>query len=158
MATKRMIAVNVFEDEFVCELDWFGRCLWIGLILAADDQGRMQDNIAGIRSRVFPNDGEKKVSEEMVEIHLEKFTQAKKIVRYDSNDRHLIQLINWWKYQTLQYASESKYPAPKDWNDRMRYRVGDKIRQINWETAGGYPAGYFIPGYEEPDIEEQRIK
>lgn len=155
MANRRMIASDLFEDEFVGNLDYFGRLLWIGLFsTVADDQGRMIDSAALIRSKVFLYDS---VEDRQVESILQKVKDAGKIARYVAGNKHLIQIVKWWEYQTPAWASPSKYPAPQGWQDRAKYHApGNKIITANWDKIGGYVANY-VPGQDRP-IEEGDVK
>ena len=57
MANKRMTNGDMFEDEFFTSVSFFSRLLWIGIFTKeADDQGRLRDNSALIRSHIFPLD------------------------------------------------------------------------------------------------------
>ena len=155
MANRRMISGDLFEDDFITTLSYFERLVWIGLITTvADDQGRMMDNPALIRARVFLLDS---VQDSEVETALKKLASARKIDRYVSGNKRLIQIVNWWKYQTPAWASASKYPAPDKWTDRAKYHtVGNKIVVTNWDKVGGYVVGY-VPGLHS-GIEEGDVK
>jgi len=144
MANRRMIAGDLFEDEFIGSLNFLERLLWIGIITTvADDQGRMIDNPALIRSKVFLFD---KVMDCDIESTLRKINAANKIARYVVGNKSLIQIVNWWKYQTPAWASPSKYPAPEGWTDRAKYHAaGNKIITVNWDKIGGYVANYVAP-------------
>lgn len=137
MANRRMIASDIWRDEFFGGLDVTGRLLWIGLITTeADDQGRMVDNTKLIRSDIFPFDD---ISTADIENRLALFAQAGKALRYEADGKRLIQLINWWSYQTPSWASASKYKAPDGWIDREKYHgVGNKIESRNWDSKGGF--------------------
>lgn len=145
MANRRMISSDIFEDEFIGRLDYFGRLLWIGLISSvADDQGRMIDNPALIRSRVFLYDND--IHDEQVENLVSTLHQAGKIVRYVVGNKQLIQIVKWWKYQTPAWAMPSKYPAPIGWQDRAKYHTtGNKVIVLDWDKEGGYIANYIPP-------------
>jgi len=136
MSNRRMIASDIFEDEFFASLNYFERLLWIGLFtLMADDQGRMLDNPALMRSKIFPYD--EQITVEQVSDALHKMNGQ--ICRYRKDDKNLIQLVNWWRYQSPSWASASKYPAPEDWIDRMKYHAaGNKIISTNWDRQGGF--------------------
>jgi hypothetical protein len=144
MANRRMIASDIFEDDFIGGLSFFERLLWIGIITSvADDQGRMMDNPALIRSKVFLFDS---ILDSEVESALRKINAASKIVRYIVGNKALIQIVNWWKYQTPSWASPSKYPPPPEWTDRAKYHaVGNKVITCNWDNIGGYISGYIPP-------------
>jgi len=145
MANKRMINGHVWEDEFFLTLTIFERLLWIGVLTAAaDDQGRMMDSAAMIRSKVFPVDD---IALAEIESALQVFADAGKIVRYKREGKKAIQVLNWWKHQRPRWAGESPLPAPEGWVDRYRYQAaGGGIAELNWKEQGGYIDGY-IDGY-----------
>lgn len=139
MASKRMIASDIFEDEFYAGLTLLGRELWVGLIVRdADDQGRLQDNCELMKSHIFPYDH---ISPDDLAPILCEFEKAGKILRYVFNGKHLIQILNWWRYQTLTWANASKYPAPPGWTDRIKMHqpgVANKVMTVNWDAKGGF--------------------
>jgi len=133
-----MIASDIFNDEFFCELSQTERLLWIGIIAqCADDQGRLQDKPHMINSRIFPDDN---LPTEIIMAGLDKFSKTGKIVRYEIGDKRLIQIIKWWIYQTPGWASPSKYPAPDKWVDRVKVHVSGSVKVItrNWNMSGGF--------------------
>ena len=156
MANRRMINGEVWEDEFFTALPMFSRLLWIGLITAcADDQGRLKDNAALIRSNAFPLD-DIKVSD--IEAALKAYSEAGKIVRYVAKGKKVIQIINWWKHQTPMWVGKSILPAPDKWIDRERYHgTGNVLIKNNWDMPGGYIADYVasnIPLKDEDDVND----
>lgn len=165
MANRRMISGDVFEDDFFGTLNFLERLLWIGLITSvADDQGRMMDNTVQIKAKVFLFD---RVHDSQVETALAKCDAAGKIARYLGSGKLLIQIINWWKYQTPAWASPSKYPAPDGWIDRIKYHAtGNKILTSKWDSPGGYIPSYvanYLSNEDSPEhssedrpIEERR--
>ena len=138
MSNRRMISADLFEDDYICSLDYLFRFTWIGIIVScADDQGRFLDNPAIIRSKVFSLDNE--IKDDQIEAMISEFASAGKIVRYQNGNKRLIQIVNWWKYQSPSWASPSKYPAPAGWIDRVKYhKLNNKIEVINWDHEGGF--------------------
>jgi hypothetical protein len=136
----RNISGNIFADEFFGSLSQTHRLLWIGLLInLADDQGRMMDNVALMRSLLFPYDD---VTTRDIEKGLALFVAKHKIIRYgvgtNGSSKKLIQITNWWKYQHMQWAARSMYPAPVKWMDRIRaHEKGNIIVTENWEKEGG---------------------
>jgi hypothetical protein len=130
-----MIAGDLFEDD-ICQEDYFTRLLWIGMIAsAADDQGRIIDNPAILRAKIFPLDEnvtDKQINESLTKI-------GKSIFRYSSGGKKLIQIIKWWVYQTPSWAAASKFNPPDGWVDRVKvHTVGNKIHMLNWDNVGGF--------------------
>jgi len=127
-----MISSCTWKDEFIGELDYFQRCLWIGLFSScADDQGRMLDNPILIRADLFPYDD---IQIDIIENGLALFEKQGKIVRYNNNKKKYIQLLKWWENQKPQWASRSKFPAPESWQDHVRTRENGKYITDNWDT------------------------
>lgn len=137
MSKGRMISSEIWEDDYFIELSLLERMIWIGLLTcSADDQGRMQDNARLIHSQLFPVDD---LDDSLIEKALEKFASAGKIVRYKSEGKKLIQITNWWRYQSPRWCGKSKYSPPEGWIDRERYHaVGGKIVEKNWRLPGGF--------------------
>jgi hypothetical protein len=162
-----MIYSDSYEDDFLSSLDLFGRYLWMGLIVAvADDQGRMIDNAAIIRARVFPFDS---ITDGQVEAVIATLAAAGKVLRYQANGKKLIQIANWWKFQQPSWAAKSNFPAPEGWTDRIKMHVkGNKILSVNWEKAGGYEDSVdnglpsqlcsALPSQQDSAIEEQEYE
>ncbi len=134
----RMIHAVMWEDEFFTSMPVFDRLLWIGLItVCADDQGRMQDSPAMVRSKVFPVDD---IPISQIAESLNRVSVDGKILRYVSGKHKCIQIVNWWRHQKPQWAARSIYPAYSGWVDRVRYHITKKeIYSLNWDKAGGLP-------------------
>ena len=136
MANKRLISSDIFTDEFYISLDMLGRNLWIGLIVTADDQGRMQDNAALIRSAVFPADD---IQIKAIAKIVDDFVSRGKLHRYEKGGKKLLQITNWWKHQNPQWPNPSSYPSPDGWLDRVKFKGrGGKVDLLNWDEEGGF--------------------
>ena len=144
MANQRMFKSQILEDEFITSLDIFDRYLWIGLILVCDDQGRILDNSVLIRSKIFPLED---IPLEKISDCLKRFHKAGKIERYSTNEKPVIQIVNWWKHQNPSWAGKSQFDPPTGWMDKLRYQVSielengkkkTEIKRVNWGKSGGY--------------------
>lgn len=150
-----MITSDLFEDD-ICSESYFTRLLWIGIITAvADDQGRMLDNPAIMRAKIFPLDNE--VTDKQILESLEKI--GKSIYRYISSDgKKLIQIVKWWDYQTPSWAAPSRFLPPKNWIDRIKVHItGNKVRTEKWEECGGFLHNE-LPTRLDSAIEESEVK
>ena len=139
--TKRMVYDGVFEDDTLGQMPIPARLLWVGIITAvADDQGRMLDHASLVRSRVFPYDTE--ITNEMVAKWLDGMVDTEMLLRYQVDDKKLLQVRHWWDYQAPSWAQESKYPAPATWTDRIKVQKGGgNVYILNWSEQGGLPIG-----------------
>ena len=134
MAEKRIIASEIWQDDWYGSLPFFEKLLWIGLFSrCADDQGRLLDNAIVIRSLVFPYD-DIPVSE--IENSLILYASGRKIIRYESGGKRYIQIVNWWDHQQGQWATPSKHPAPEGWTDKVRSFIKGEYREENWDKKG----------------------
>ncbi len=130
--THRHISPDIYEDEWFGTLDFFQMALWVGLFArCADDQGRFEDNAYQIRSRLFVYQD---VSVEQIKEALATFTHPDRMVRYEGGGKRLIQLVNWWDHQPLQWAVPSKFEPPSGWVDRVRTCIKGQYVVSNWST------------------------
>ena len=136
MAKARLIASEIFADEWFGPLSFFEQVLWTGLFArCADDQGRLIDNPILIRAAVFPY---KDMPVDEISAALEKFAADRKLIRYQADGKHLIQIVNWWDHQRPQWASASTYEPPVGWQDRIRTRSGDAYIEQNWKDPAPF--------------------
>jgi len=136
MGKKRLLDSKIRKSQSFAELTYRQRDLWQGIITMADDQGRLPGAPAFIRSIVWPYDDItlKEVSEDLHAI-----SDSGYITIYEADGGRYIQIVKWWCYQNLQWASPSDHPAPPGWVDRCRYHTtGNKIATEQWDSNGGY--------------------
>jgi hypothetical protein len=168
----RHIDPNTWQDEFFgTQLNVTERLIWLGLIASvADDQGRMLDNTALLRSLIFPYDDG--LGLDVISGAIEKLAIASKIHRYQANGKSLLQIVNWWKYQSsASWMSPSKYPPPEGWQDCFRYHTAgnELVTSPNWKKrAGGFVPPTPLPSplprsdvnddVDDKDDDEQKMK
>jgi hypothetical protein len=116
--------------------------LSIGLFSTADDQGRRLAYPELIKADIFPFDDSISFSE--IEEDLKAIEANETICLYSINGTDYLQLINWWKYQSPQWAAPSDFPSPDGWKDRVRITKGKgQYIEENWRPD------------EEPAIEPE---
>lgn len=135
MPTRRMIDPSFWQSESMANLSRDQRLLFIGLFSNADDQGRLKGHPAIVRSLVYPFDD---IGASEIESDLKALADIGSIIFYEVNSRRIIQIVNWWKYQSPQWAYPSEYPPPEGWQDRLRYRKNGQVITENWDNGGGY--------------------
>lgn len=146
MAKNRLIASDIWADDWFGPLPFFEQALWIGLFSqCADDQGRLLDNPVLIRAWVFPY---KDIA--MVDIvkALALFERDGKIHRYQADGKKLIQIVNWWDHQHAQWVQPSQWPSPEVWHDAVRTRMNGTYLSENWDGLRGFqvvPSGDMAP-------------
>ena len=116
-AEARLIYNSISTSERVASLGVKGALLFTWLITHCDCQGRMQGKSIVIRQLVVPFIEE--ITVEDVHEALQLMAEQKLVLLYkDSNGRPLIQVVDWWQWQTgLMYKSASRHEAPQDWKD-----------------------------------------
>ena len=121
-AESRLIYNTISYSERVASLGAKGALVFTWLITHCDAQGRMPGKPSVVKQLVVPFIDE--ITTEDVEQSLESMHKQKLIELYeDSNGRPLIQILDWWQWQTgLKYKAASHYEAPKCWEDRVTQR------------------------------------
>ncbi|MEM7124994.1 MAG: hypothetical protein AAF702_01625 [Chloroflexota bacterium] len=113
---KRMIHISFFEDEDVAKLSIEARLMLIGMIVLADDEGRLKINTKYLRSKIFPYDDftTQRISELLAEVH----NTLENVHFYESNGKKFAQFEKWYEYQNLRKDRiiKSKIPSPHNDN------------------------------------------
>lgn len=137
MGKRRMIDSKIRESQIFASFTFRQRDLWHGIIVCADDQGRMPGVAAYLRSKIWPYDD---INLADVEADLLALVDAGNIIHYEIEGRKYIQIAKWWHYQNMQWAGKSDHPPPDGaWVDRERYHgKGNEIFVKNWDKPGGY--------------------
>lgn len=136
MSKRRLIDEKIRSSQSFSGLNYRQRDLWQGLIETADDQGRMPGVPTKVRSLVWSYDD---ISPHEVASDLKILADQKFILLYSVNGFEYLQIINWWVYQTPEWAGKSDHPSPEGWTDRIRYHgKGNVIISINWDKKGGF--------------------
>jgi hypothetical protein len=134
-----MLHTKFFDSESVAELSIRQRLLVLGIIANADDQGRIKANPRWLRSKIFPYD---EISAQDIREDIQLIESANDTIQcYQVDGKQYIQLINWWEYQSPQWAKKSEYPAPEGWEDRireMKYKPKRWVYTKNWEGSEDY--------------------
>jgi len=129
MAPRRMVDPSIWQSETMAELTRCQRLLFIGLFSNADDQGRLRSHPAVVRATVFPYDD---IPLDEMKTDLASLIDGGFVLCYEADGKGYLQIINWWKYQSPQWAYPSKIPAPDGWTDHLRYRRDNQVKKENW--------------------------
>ncbi|MDE7406451.1 MAG: hypothetical protein K2M89_06235 [Clostridiales bacterium] len=110
MARKRMISPEIWESSSFSKLTDFAKLIFIGLISNADDEGKGKANPGYIRSKLFPNDEERRVTD--IKKALSEIALTMSITFYEVNGDSLYHLTNWARWQKIDRPTPSKFPNP----------------------------------------------
>lgn len=139
MAERRAIKSTIWSDTWFGRLSPFEMVVWIGLFSkCADDQGRMQDDPALIRSQIFPYQD---ITLKAVSEALDTF--GDRLIRYTKGEP-LAQILRWWDNQPMQYATPSDYPPPEGWKDRYRANYKKHYIVFNWNGVADTEIGLLL--------------
>ena len=137
-AESRLIYSSISTSERVASLGAKGALLYTWLITHCDAQGRFQGTPKVVQQLVVP------FIEDITlpDVHeaLKLMVEQKLIKRYTDNSHSLIQILDWWEWQTgLKYKASSHYPAPEGWEDKVTPR--EQGRFAKEDTANGTANG-----------------
>ena len=123
-AESRLIYNSISTSERVSSLGVKGALLFTWLITHCDAQGRMPGKPVVVRQQVVPFIDEITVVD--VQQALIQMVEKKLIIGYeDSKGRTLIQVADWWDWQTkLKYIASSHYQPPDGWVGKVTPRDG----------------------------------
>lgn len=109
MPRARNIKPAFFDNEYLAELPYEARLLFIGLWTIADRRGRLEDRPKGIKGKLFPFD------DLDVDDLLQQLADSpdRFISRYSVKGKRYIQVTNFEKHQSPhQREADSTIPAP----------------------------------------------
>lgn len=136
-AESRLIYSSISTSDRVSSLGAKGALLYTWLITHCDGQGRLPGTPKVIKAQVVPFLDE--ITLEDITLALNQMVEQNLIISYtDNRNRRLIQIVDWWDWQTkLKYRAASHYQAPEGWEDRLTPRdemgkfVEDKSSERN---------------------------
>lgn len=107
-----MVYSSLFDNTELNERAIEARLLYIGLIVLADDDGRLRYDPHVLKGKIFSHDEKISVSE--VEKWLSELSDLKQICIYERDGVKVIKHPNWLKYQRIRadLYEPSKLPAP----------------------------------------------
>jgi hypothetical protein len=110
--------------------------LWVN----ADDQGRLIGDPEEIKYLCCPNVDH--ITKADIPGLLEELMSNKLILRYDSPNSPVIQILDWWdQHRAPQWAWPSDYLPSDGWKDHLRYKSDSKtVVTLNWPLSGPPPA------------------
>lgn len=114
MPTFRKLHTKIIDSFDFAEMpDDFTRVFWLLLIVAADSEGRMIDNYAWLRSRMYPLRSD--VTDGQIEATLTWLVDRGMIIRYTVEGRGYFYIVKFKNYQTgTEREAKSVLPSPQE--------------------------------------------
>lgn len=128
MARKRMIDPNIWQSEDFSKLSTLAKLVFIGMFSNADDEGRGRANPVYLKSILFPYDDGMRVID--IEKSLSEISAYLSVTLYDHDGNKYYQLENWGKWQRVEKAQPSQFPAPKDNSATNRRLIDDQSSNV----------------------------
>lgn len=139
----RTLKPGFWDDRRIVGLSRDGRLTAIALTSAADDRGRLEHNIAAIRTYAFPRD---KLTDRRVATWVTEVIDSGYCVAYEDAGWSYLWLPRFWRHQVINKPSESELPAhPDDPYGHLEIRAAlakfrDDSRTDSGSTTGGLPS------------------
>lgn len=96
---KRMIHIKIWQNESFATMNPLARLLYIGLVVLADDDGRLKGNSTLLKSQIFPFDAEMTLDD--FKKLLKEVLKSKLIEIYRINGEYFMSHPNWKRYQYI---------------------------------------------------------
>jgi hypothetical protein len=109
MARARLIKPGFYKNEQLAECSLLARFIFPGLWMLADRRGRLEDRPKRLKADLLPYD------DADVGALLDELVMQGLLVRYQSGDMRLIQIVSFETHQNCHVREpESAYPAPQE--------------------------------------------
>ena len=145
MARSRNIKPGFFSNEYLAELDFATRLLFIGLWTEADKAGRLEDRPKRLKMALFPADS---VDVDSMLACLESYGFIR---RYERNGLKVVQIVNWAKHQNPHHTEKASVLPPE--HDESAPAGNGELTVNSQEQDGGNPADSLIPDSLIPEEE-----
>ena len=140
MARIRTIKPEFWTDGDILKLSRDARLFYIGLWNFADDNGVLDNDLIGLKVKIFPNNHIK------IEKLLKELKDIKKIVIYEIESKSYILLKNLTAHQVIDRPRKSNLPLP-DKNQMKSTEISPEGRKDGRKE--GDERFSFIPPKEE---------
>lgn len=110
---RRMVYAKILGSHNLNSLPVEARYLYIGMIVLADDDGRLNGDPRFLKGQVFSYD--EQITSEMVKEWRDKLAKLEQIKLYESENNEYISHPNWKEYQSIRSDMyvPSRIPKPK---------------------------------------------
>ena len=130
-ARGRMLPQSLSTDARYGRLSLKAKTLYPLIWINCDDQGRHSGDPDEVKYADCPS--VKEIVPEDIPALLQEMDRVGLISFYSTSTQEVVQMLDWWEEQRLQWAWPSRYPPPEGWKDRLRFKPNPKeIQTQNW--------------------------
>lgn len=135
----RAIYPDICTSRSVAACSVEAQLLFDRLLAQADDQGRVEGNVAILKSICVPL--VEKITTRNLNRLLGELEAEELIFRYEAGRSSLTQIPTWWRWQQgMRRAYPSRWPAPEGWTDAVYgHGEGSQATYKTWLSAA--PSG-----------------
>ncbi len=128
---RRLIESEIFVNEKVGNLTVHGRLLFIGIVVNADDDGRLKASPKYLKALIYPYDND--VTAEMVKEWRDKCHDLKLLSIYSQNGTEYLYLPTWLEHQQIRTDryKPSQIPPPIGYNNETNGLPNDNQEATN---------------------------
>jgi len=155
MARIRTIKPEAFRSRTIKKLSFPARWTFEGLVVHADDKGRVKDDIDLIRADIYPLEMDE-VSIKDVEAHIQEMLDVEMLCRYQVNGSWYLHFINFSKHQRINRPSESHLPGCPYHEDDGSPKPGAKPPAPKFTEPSGHPHAPLSEGAVSPQASRAR--
>lgn len=149
MARIRTIKPEAFRSRTIKKLSFPARWTFEGLVVHADDEGRVKDDIDLIRADIYPLEMDE-VSVKDVESHIQEMVDVEMLCRYQVNGTWYLHFVNFKKHQRINRPSESHLPGCPYHEDDGSPKPGAKPPSPKFTEPPGHPHAPLSEGAVSP--------
>ena len=122
MARNRMVKPEFWTDEKTGMLSSNEKCLFLGMLNYADDEGLIIANEDYLKAMIFPYDYG--VKSDDIKNMIDNLTNNKNLLfLYSVNYQNYAWIINFRKHQRIDKPQKPKYPAPSNQNNIYKLSI-----------------------------------
>ncbi|KKN87089.1 hypothetical protein LCGC14_0263590 [marine sediment metagenome] len=131
LARGRILPQSLSTDPRMGRVSLKANLLYDRMWTNCDDQGRISGDPDEIKYAVCPNIDQ--ITKADIPQLLTELDSQRLIKLYNTSLIDVVQMLDWWDVQRLQWAWPSLYSPPQGWKDRLRYKkTAKEVVTENW--------------------------
>ena len=121
MARSRVVKPEFWDDEKTGSLPPIEKCLFLGMLNFADDEGLIRANPLFLKSKIFPYNTD--LDGDMINTYLENLSYLGLIFLFQKNQQHYAWIIKFRVHQRIDKPQRPNNPAPSIHNHKYHEAI-----------------------------------